>query len=73
MKLEYDIVEAYSHADMLKEMHKALRAGWSCQGGLCVTPFAENKTNNPHFEGLIFHQAIIREFKENKSKKAVGF
>ncbi len=62
MRKEYDVCEGYSKTEIKIRVDKALSEGWTCLGGIAVSPFAE-ETIGRDFTGLIFHQAIIRETK----------
>ena len=62
MKKEYDVCEGYSKTEIKIIVDKALSEGWTCLGGIAVSPFAAELSGRD-FTGLIFHQAIIRETK----------
>ena len=71
MKKEYDICEGYSKTEIKIIVDKALSEGWTCLGGIAVSPLAEEQSGRD-FTGLIFHQAIIRETNRETKETPIG-
>ena len=70
MKKEYDVCEGYSKTEIKIRVDKALSEGWTCLGGIAVSPFSEEPIGRD-FTGLIFHQAIFRE--TNRETREIPF
>ena len=71
MKKEYDVCEGFSKTEIKIIVDKALSEGWTCLGGIAVSPFAAEQIGRD-FTGLIFHQAIIRETKRETKEVLFG-
>ena len=71
MKKEYDVCEGYSKTEIKIRVDKALSEGWTCLGGITVSPYSEERIGRD-FTGLIFHQAIIRETNRETKEITLG-
>lgn len=68
MKKEYDVCSGLTIVELNRIVNDALEDGWECQGGISVAPYDKNVDEDVAFEGLIFHQAIVREVKEENQE-----
>jgi hypothetical protein len=71
MKKEYDVCEGYSKTEIKIRVDKALSEGWTCLGGIAVSPFSQEQDGRD-FTGLIFHQAMCRETKRETKEISFG-
>ena len=71
MKQEYDVVSSDDLHDFVQSVDRMLEEGWTCQGGVFVTRTLDSVDLKNEIV-VVYYQAVIREVKKDKPRRAFG-